>query len=112
MDEDTRAIRDELLRVAKGGNIARYSDVAPIANLDMSLPTDRSRISDMLDDISRSEHDAGRPLLSAVVIRRDTNIPGRGFFSLARELALGETRRSSLHAVRRGHTLRHPPGPR
>ena len=88
MDEDTRAIRDELRRVVKAGKITWYSDVAPLANLDMRLPKDRSSIAVMLDDISRSEHDGGRPLLSAVVIRRDTNIPGRGFFNLVKSLGL------------------------
>ena len=88
MDKDTRAICDELRRVAKAGKITWYSDVAPLANLDMRLPKDRSRIAVMLDDISRTEHDCGRPLLSAVVIRMDTNIPGRGFFNLAKSLGL------------------------
>ena len=88
MNANTLAIYDELRRVAKDGSITRYSDIAPLAHLDMDSPEDRNCIADILDDISRSEHDAGRPLLSAVVIRKDTNIPGQGFFNLAKSLRL------------------------
>ena len=49
---------------------------------------DRNRIASILDGISTVEHRSGRPLLSAVVIRKDTNIPGQGFFSLAKKLGL------------------------
>lgn len=43
---------------------------------------------DLLGEISAEEHAAGRPLLSAVVVRNDLElpIPGRGFFQLARRL--------------------------
>ena len=88
MDAYTLAIYDELRRVAKDGGITRYSDVAPLANLDMDSPEDRNRIADILDEISRCEYADGKPLLSAVVIRKDTNIPGRGFFELAKSLRL------------------------
>ena len=88
MDANTQAIYDELRRVAKDGSITRYSHIAPLAKLNMDLPQDRSRIADILDDISRSEHGSVRPLLSAVVIRIDTNIPGQGFFNLAKSLSL------------------------
>ncbi|HWP91546.1 MAG TPA: hypothetical protein VNN20_05050 [Thermodesulfobacteriota bacterium] len=40
----------------------------------------------MLGEISTTEHNAGRPLLSAIVVRRDDNMPGNGFFELADEL--------------------------
>jgi hypothetical protein len=43
---------------------------------------------DLLGEISAGEHAAGRPLLSAVVVRRDPTlpIPGPGFFRLAKDL--------------------------
>ncbi len=88
VDETTKAIRDKILSVAKAKGTINYSEIAPLAQLDMSRELDRQRIGSILDDISRAEHLAGRPLLSAVVIRRDTNNPGTGFFELARELGL------------------------
>ncbi len=88
MDEDTRAVYEEILRVARSRGITYYSDVAPKAGLNMDSPADRKHISRILGDISTTEHKGGRPLLSAVVILRERNIPGKGFFSLAQELGL------------------------
>ena len=45
-------------------------------------------MSNLLDEISRCEHENGRPLLSAVVIHVDDNMPGNGFFVLAEDLGL------------------------
>ena len=91
MDKDTQVIYEELLRVAKGGETTYYSDIAPLARLNMNLQTDRNRIARILDSISKAEHEAGRPLLSAVVILRGEGVPGFGFFSLATELGLRGT---------------------
>ena len=86
--KDTQAVYEEILRVARSRGITYYSDVAPLAGLNMDSPADRNHISRILGDISTTEHQGGRPLLSAVVILRDENRPGRGFFSLAQELGL------------------------
>ena len=83
-----QAIHQELIRVAEDRRYVHYSDVAPLAGLNMDLPQDRNELSNILDDISLAEHNAGRPLLSAVVIRKDRNMPGDGFFVLARDLEL------------------------
>lgn len=88
MDESTATIYQELTKVAQSGNITYYSDIAPLVGLDMGLPPDRNRIADILDEISRDEHANGNPLLSAVVILKDENIPGQGFFTLAGSLNL------------------------
>ena len=77
-----------LISVARQQDIVRYTDIAPLAGLDMDSEADRVRIGDLLGEISTSEHQQGRPLLSAVVIHRDNNMPGQGFFTLARELGL------------------------
>ena len=82
------SIYEELLRVAKRKGIVYYSDIAPLAELDMNLDDHRIRIAQILDGISTSEHEAGRPLLSAVVIGKGTNRPGKGFFELARRVGL------------------------
>ena len=103
---ETQAIREELLRVAKNGSYINYSDIAPLAGLNMELAHDRNQIADILDGISQAEHEAGRPLLSAVVIRRDMNMPGHGFFALARRLGLhrqGDNLEYWLAELRRAH---------
>jgi len=78
-----QVLYDRLLETARSGRVTSYSDVAPLVGLDMSCENDRTRIGDLLDDISSFEFRNGRPLLSAVVIRADLNMPGAGFFELA-----------------------------
>jgi hypothetical protein len=77
-----------LRKVAAEGQVTHYSIVAPIVGLDMSHPEDRNQISVLLDAISTHEHQNGRPLLSAVVIHRQDNIPGNGFFQMAQRVGV------------------------
>ena len=88
MDAGAEAIYDKLREVARSKCTTYYSEIAPLAGLNMDSPEDRKRISDILGDISTAEHYAGRPLLSAVVIRKEENSPGPGFFGLAKDLRL------------------------
>ena len=88
MNAETLTVLGKLMEVAKSREITYYSDIAPLVGLDMSLPPDRNHIARILDEISRSESASGRPLLSAVVVLKDRNIPGEGFFTLAKELRL------------------------
>lgn len=52
----------------------------------MGNPSERAELSRILDEISWAEHQAGKPLLSVVVVHKgDPQMPGKGFFDLARE---------------------------
>lgn len=82
------AIREKLIEVARANDVIFYSDIAPMAGLDMSLPKDRDEIGEILDDINHGEHAEGRPLLSAVVVLKKTSMPGQGFFTMSREIGL------------------------
>jgi hypothetical protein len=83
MDEK---LHKHLIDVAKAGQVTYYSEIAPMLGLDMSHAPDRDRISQILDGISSHEHQQGHPLLSVVVIHRQDNMPGHGFFTLAERL--------------------------
>jgi hypothetical protein len=83
-----KQIYEFLLSVAKERNYTTYAVIAPMAGLDMDLDNDRREIGELLGEISRFEHKKGRPLLSVVVIHREDNIPGPGFFTLAKELGI------------------------
>ena len=82
------AVYEELIKVAQSGSTTYYSEIAPLAGLDMSSEVDRFRIAQILGEISEDEHRDGRPLLSAVVILKGENRPGEGFFGLAGNLGL------------------------
>ncbi len=79
-------IYQKLLAVARSQRVTTYQEIAPLAGLDMSNQADRNEIGRLLGEISTVEHQLGHPLLSAVVILKEHNIPGDGFFTLAREL--------------------------
>jgi hypothetical protein len=83
-----QAIYEELKRVAQAGSYTTYSDIAPLARLNMDNQSDRNKMGEILGEISVYEHQQDRPLLSVVVIHRDDNMPGLGFFNLARELGV------------------------
>ncbi|MEX0682700.1 MAG: hypothetical protein WD904_04200 [Dehalococcoidia bacterium] len=80
-------LREKLVEAAKRGTLIHYEDIAPMFGLNFDLDADRAEVGRLLDVVSRSEHAARRPLLSAVVVHKgDDEIPGAGFFKLAREL--------------------------
>ena len=83
-----QGIYEQLQQVARERGIIHYGPVAQMADLDMSQQADRTEIGRILGEISEHEHEAGRPLISAVVILKDANKPGPGFFTLARNLGL------------------------
>lgn len=89
LTELERRIRKELINFVKIGDFdrsfVRYKPLAdkfgvPYGNNDY----ERNLFHDMLGNISRYEHSNGRPLLSVVVVTGDY-IPGRGFFTLAKD---------------------------
>lgn len=86
MDEETQVVYQNLQQVATAGSITNYTDVGHLIGLDMNLRDDRNRISEILDTISTLTHKKEGHLLSAVVVLREHNIPGEGFFTLARNL--------------------------
>ena len=86
MSSEIGVVYQELLRLAKGESITNYTDVGRLIGLNMDSPADRNRISEILDEISSTEDYRGNPLLSAVVVLREQNIPGEGFFKLAKGL--------------------------
>ena len=88
-----QALYDRILSVARAEDITYYSEVAPLAGLDMHFEEDRDQISLLLREIALHEHEHQRPLLTAVVIHYDDNQPGKGFFTLSRELGLFRTGR-------------------
>jgi len=82
------SLYDRLMEVARAGKTITYGEIAPMLNLNMESQADRTEIGRILGEISTREHNEGRPMLSAVVVRKETQYPGEGFFNLARELGL------------------------
>lgn len=62
-------------------------------------PHIRREIGEILGDISKYEHEHGRPLLSALVIRAGDNYEGDGFYKLAEYLGFGDWQKLKREGV-------------
>lgn len=79
---------ERLCEVARRQDTIFYGEVAPIAGVDTENPNFAALLGRLLDEINHAEAANGRPLLSAVVIGKENNMPGSGFFTCARQLRL------------------------
>ena len=79
---ETRAV---LIRCAQTRELIAYSDVVPqVASIHFT--PDATAFHELLGEISRDEVAAGRGMLSVVVVHKDDTFPGKGFFTLAKQL--------------------------
>ena len=74
--------RDILIERARAGETASYAEMAAALDLSPQSP----RVTETLNEVSRSEDAAGRGMLSVLVVRGRQGTPGSGFYTLAREL--------------------------
>jgi hypothetical protein len=84
--DDSPALFDRLRQVARARDTEFYSEIAPTVGIDTENPHFGALVGRILDEINRIEFRQGRPLLSAIVISKENNMPGRGFFECARDL--------------------------
>lgn len=82
-----------LKETARRKQLITYKELAAVVGLDWNKDYGRCRqIFSILRAICTSEVKQGQPMLSAVVVRQDTRMPGSGFFALARELGRYQSR--------------------
>lgn len=81
-------IYERLKEVARNGELITYGEIAPLAGLNMESQGDRTKMGELLGEISTYEHEHGRPMLSAVVVQSGIGYPGEGFYNLARDLGI------------------------
>ncbi len=88
-------IRQYLIDQCRANRPIFYEDVAKQLNLDLSLDNDRNILSTTLGDISAFENQYNRPLISAVVIYKNKNDHGYGFYDLCESLGIGNAKKLS-----------------
>lgn len=81
-----QAVYERLVRAARGGELVFYGELAKMLGIDMDNPHFGAQVGKVLDRINEDETAAGRPMISAIVVSRDTMLPGTGFFKLGQEL--------------------------
>ena len=75
-------IYDKLIEVAQAHTTTTYAAIGDLVGLD---PHD-FRLWAMLDEINRFENENKRPMISALVISKEENRPGSGFWVCASDL--------------------------
>ena len=102
-----RKVRTFLVKVARGQSTVFYKDVASFLNDTRVKPQSRA-MREVLTEISMAEHAAGRPLLSAVVVRTDTRRPGKGFEAMAKLLRVrGRSSPQTFWKMQRDRVWKH-----
>lgn len=88
-----RALRMLLIEQARRARTTTYAAIAASLSAHTPVRVERpySPLFKWLGAVSRFEHVAGRPLLSALVVSQDSGRPGDGFFKFAAELGLEMT---------------------
>jgi hypothetical protein len=76
--ERVDALRDRLIEIAARGDTISYEQL----RVELGLAGD---LVPMLRALSIAEDEAGRGLLTAVVVRPDSGMPGDGWFRLAEQ---------------------------
>ena len=77
-------MRDVMVETARQGQLITYSELC--AQLKTAyLHYHSPQIVRLLDEIGMVEKEAGRPILPAVVVGKQSGIPGAGYFRIAGE---------------------------
>jgi hypothetical protein len=81
-------VRDALIEAARDRRLLTYPDVAIIMGLPRSGYDMGRKVGAMADAINRFERDAGRPMLSALLVQTQSRRPGDGFYACAIQLGI------------------------
>lgn len=82
----SQAVYEKLQEKARSRGITSYKEIALLTGIDTSDRHFAIRVGELLDQVNHAEYAAGRPLLSAVVMGQDSDMPGEGFFGCASRL--------------------------
>jgi 5-methylcytosine-specific restriction enzyme A len=81
-------IYQKLQNAAMSESSVTYSTLAAMAGLDMEMQEDRTKLGEILGNISTYEHENNRPLLSVIAWFKGKTEPSKGFYNLAKSLDL------------------------
>ena len=86
--EDTKEfilVYSELVQAAKFQGLVTYKRIAQIMGIPLTGNHMGKEVGQMLGEVSNSEVNLGRPMLSSIAVREDGGI-GEGFFKIAEDL--------------------------
>lgn len=80
------ALMEKLRATARLQDVTYYSDIAPLLGIDIGNEYFGALVGRVLDRVNRREFAENRPLLSAVVVSKETGSPGRGYYGCAKDI--------------------------
>lgn len=84
--ECVEQVRAWLISVAQRGGMTTYKETARNAPACDASEPPFTQLFPNLFEVSRSEHEQGRPLLTAIVVRKWDGEVGNGFYGMARDV--------------------------
>ena len=70
-----QALYQKLKEIARARSVITYSDIAPLVGVDI-----RTSLGRLIAEVCAHEVAHGRPMLGSVVVRKNTGMPGDGYF--------------------------------
>lgn len=77
-----------LVAAAHSRSLLTYAGIAHLTGLPTRGQDMANKVGHLVGEISEDEHNAGRPLLSALVVYKGDGTPSFGFYKLARKLGM------------------------
>lgn len=77
---------EKLRSTARGKELTYYSDIAPLLGIETGNEYFGAQVGRVLDRVNRREFAENRPLLSAVVVSKETKWPGNGYYGCAKDI--------------------------
>ena len=77
-----------LTQAAKEKKFVSYADLSAAISQPMTDGAGVNAMTEMLEEIADHELANGRPLLAAIIVNENTNMPGAGLFSYAKRKGL------------------------
>lgn len=81
-------LRERLIEAARARQFISYSDLSAAINLSMTDTAGTHALNVMLEEIAEHELENNRPLLVAIIVNANDNMPGTGLFSYAKRKGL------------------------
>jgi hypothetical protein len=81
-------IYTRLTEAAKERKLVNYSDLSSAIGLSLMDASGLHALNKLLEEIADHELENGRPLLAAIIVNENTNMPGAGLFNYAKRKGL------------------------
>jgi len=75
-----QALYQKLKEIARARSVITYGEIAPLVGADIRTSPGRREIGRLIAEVCAHEVEHGRPMLGSVVVRKDTGMPGDGYF--------------------------------